>query len=235
MAERIGLLAGTVFYRKDYFAQAEKRTIDTKFGKAEVLLTDRWAYVPRHGLEGSVYVPAHRVNHAANITALKSIGVREVVGINSTGSLRPSLVPGSVVLPHDYISLACVPSICENEPMHITPHLSELVRVKLQAAAEKAGVPLVNGGVYWQNPGPRLETRSEILFQSHYADMVGMTLASEATISQELTLEYGSLCSVDNHGHGLSHTPLTAEEIMANAAANADKMWRIIQAYPELG
>lgn len=234
MAGLIGLIAGTVFYQTDYFARAEKKSVETKFGRAVVLLTERCAYVPRHGLEGQEYLPPHRINHPANLSALKEVGVTEVVGINSSGSLRPSLEPGSVVLPSDYISLAKIATIFDDRQVHITPQLSEKIRTKLIAAAKKADIRLVEGGIYWQNSGPRLETRAEIMFQSHYADMVGMTLASEATVAQELGLEYASLCSVDNHAHGLSPTPLTVEEILANAAANADKMFKIVQAYLEL-
>ena len=235
MPDLIGLIAGTVFYQKDYFAKAEARTVKTKFGEALVLLTGRWAYVPRHGLEGGNYVHAGRINHPANLAALKEVGVTEVVGVNSTGSLRPSLEPGSVVLPSDYICLSNVATIFDNgERGHITPRLSDLVRRKLIQAAKDANVRLVEGGIYWQNNGPRLETRAEIQLQSHYADMVGMTMASEATVGQELGLDYASLCSVDNHGHGLSPAPLTADEIQANAAHNAGRMFKIIQAYLEV-
>ena len=233
MSELVGIIAGTVFYHKDYFAQAEKRTVQTEYGQAVVLISGRWAYVPRHGLEGDAYIPAFKINHPANLAVLKELGVREVIGVNSSGSLRPSLEPGSVVLPSDYICLSNIPTIFDNYPGHITPGLNEKVRQKLIVAAANAEVRLVEGGIYWQNPGPRLETRSEIQLQSHYADMVGMTLASEATIGQELEMDYAALCSVDNHAHGLSPRPLTSKEITANAAANADTIFKIIKAYPE--
>ncbi len=233
MSELVGLIAGTVFYHKDYFAQAEKKTIETEYGQAVVLISGRWAYVPRHGLEGETYIPAFKINHPANLAALKELGVREVIGVNSSGSLRPSLEPGSVVLPSDYICLTNVATIFDDYPGHITPCLNEKVREKLVVAAAEADVRLIDGGVYWQNPGPRLETRAEIQLQSNYADMVGMTLASEATIAQELEMDYAALCSVDNHAHGLSPRLLTSQEITANAAANADTIFKIIKAYPK--
>jgi 5'-methylthioadenosine phosphorylase len=61
-----------------------------------------------------------------------------------------------------------------------------------------------------------------------------MTMASEAAVAQELDLPYASLCSVDNYAHGLSSTPLTEGEIGANAAANAEKMFRVILSYLDL-
>ena len=234
MADFIGLIAGTVFYQQDFFADAKRETVETAYGSASVMLIDNWAYVPRHGLEGELYCPPHKINHQANAAALISIGVKEVIGVNSCGSLRPSLEPGSVVLPNDYISLNQVVTIFEDTRGHIVPFLSETVRSKLRAAAELAAVHLMVGGIYWQNLGPRLETKAEIRLQSHYADMVGMTMASEATVAQEIGLEYASLCSVDNHAHGLSPKPLTSEEIIGNANANAEKIYRIIQSYLEV-
>lgn len=231
MSKLIGLVAGTVFYHQDYFKRAEHKSMETDYGTATVLVTDQWAYVPRHGLEGDVYLPPHKINHPANFAALKALDVEEIIGVNSSGSLRPSLAPGSVVLPSDYLCLSGGPTIFNRTRGHIIPCLSEKVRAKLAGAAEKADVHVVMGGIYWQNRGPRLETRAEIRLMSNYADMVGMTLASEASVAQELELEYASLCSVDNHAHGLSPVPLTAEEIVANASANADKIFRIIEAY----
>lgn len=234
MTDLIGLVAGTVFYHQDYFAKAEKKVIETEFGQATVLFTDGWAYVPRHGLEGEQFLPPHMINHPANFSAFKQLGIEEIIGVNSCGSLRPSLGPGSVVLPSDYISLHNMATIYHNTRGHIIPCLSEKVRSKLVAAAEEADVHMVEGGIYWQNRGPRLETRAEIRLQSHYADMVGMTMASEATVAQELGMQYAALCSVDNHAHGLSPMPLSSEEIMNNAAANSKRIFKIIQAYQKV-
>lgn len=232
MTALIGLVAGTVFYRQDFFCHLEPKIVDTRFGSATVLVSDRWAYVPRHGVKDGPYVPPHHINYAANMQALKTLGVQEVIGVNSCGSLRPSLGPGSVVLPSDYICLGNILTVYNDRQVHITPVLSETVRTKLKAAAKTANVHLVEGGVYWQTHGPRLETRAEIRLQSQFADMVGMTMASEATIAQELDMSYASLCSVDNLAHGLSPTPLSAEEILASAGGNADKIIKIVLAYP---
>ncbi|MBF0528191.1 MAG: MTAP family purine nucleoside phosphorylase [Deltaproteobacteria bacterium] len=232
MTVPIGLVAGTVFYRQDFFCNSEPHVVQTPFGPATILRSDRWAYVPRHGLEGEQYLPPHRINHQANLSALKALGVTEVIGVNSCGSLRPSLGPGSVVLPSDYICLGQIITIFEDRQVHITPVLNETVRAKLKDAAQTAGVHLVEGGVYWQTHGPRLETKAEIRLQSQFADMVGMTMANEATIAQELELSYASICSVDNLAHGLSPIPLSSEEILGNAAINAQKIIKIIESYP---
>ena len=234
MTKPVGLIAGTVFYYKDYFAQAERKVIETEYGQATVLLANKWVYIARHGLDGEPYIHAYKVDHLANIAALAELGVQDVIGINSCGSLRPSLEPGSVVLPSDYICFNNLVSVYNDQRAHITPRLSDLVRSKLSQAAKDAGIFLVEGGVYWQTPGPRLETRAEIQLLSHYADMVGMTLANEASVAQEMGLDYASLCSVDNHAHGLSPKSLTLEEITDNSTANADRILKILEKYMEV-
>jgi 5'-methylthioadenosine phosphorylase len=65
----------------------------------------------------------------------------------------------------------------------------------------------------------------------NFADLVGMTMASEAVIAQELGLRYGALCSVDNFAHGLVDQVLTMEEIVAHARENAAVTRRIAELY----
>ncbi|MBW1711121.1 MAG: MTAP family purine nucleoside phosphorylase [Deltaproteobacteria bacterium] len=234
MPKRIGLIGGTVFYHKDFFEKAEKKIIETNFGPALVALTEQIAYVPRHGIDGGKYILPHKINYQANLAVLKTLDVEEVIGVNSTGSLKMSLAPGTVVLPHDYICLTGIPTTAEDESLHIIPMLSEEVRSKLEKAATAAEVKLIDRAIYWETPGPRLETRAEISLIANFADLVGMTMASEATIAQELKIDYASLCSVDNYAHGLSETPLSEGEIRASAAANAEKIFSIIKAYLNL-
>jgi len=234
MTPRIGLAAGTVFYKQKMFKDAEDRQVKTPFGPARLILTDRIAYLPRHGLDGQGYIFAHAINHPANFFALKDLGVEEVIGICSTGSLKPSLPPGNVLVPSDYICLGPLPTTVTDHSLHITPVLSEKVRSKLGEASRQAEVEIVDGGIYWQSTGPRLETRAEIRFISDYAHLVGMTMASEAAVAQELGLAYAALCSVDNYAHGLSHTPLTEDEIRNRAGENAEKMFKIVEAYLDL-
>ena len=92
MTEPIGLIAGTVFYHKDYFSQAEKKVIETRYGPAPVLIADRWIYIARHGLDREPYIHAYKINHLANIAAMIELGVKEIIGINSCGSYKDSIV-----------------------------------------------------------------------------------------------------------------------------------------------
>jgi 5'-methylthioadenosine phosphorylase len=61
-----------------------------------------------------------------------------------------------------------------------------------------------------------------------WGDLVGMTLASEATLAMERDMEVAAICSVDNMAHGLSPEPLEFDAIMANAARNWDVIERLL-------
>ena len=54
------------------------------------------AFLPRHGR--SHEHPPHRIPYRANLWALRSLGVRQVLAPCAVGGLRPELGPGSLVV-----------------------------------------------------------------------------------------------------------------------------------------
>lgn len=234
MSKHFGLIGGTVFYEQDFLKNPEHHHIETEFGKALIIQSGSLYYVPRHGLSDDDYTLPHEINHPANLAALKNLGIKEVIGVCSTGTLRTAIPPGSLVAPHDYISLYQGPTAASKEERHIIPALSKKVRGKILLAAKKIDLTLTGEGVYWQSPGPRLETKAEVRLISGFADIVGMTMASEASVSQELGLAYASICSVDNFAHGLSSTELTEVDIRKNAQKSTEDIFRIVKEYIEL-
>lgn len=232
--EPLGVISGIILLqRKGIFGNLEEREMETAFGKAIVFFSDTVAFIPRHGKDPDHHILPHMINQRANLKALKDLGVKEVISINSTGSLKRKLMPGMIVIPEDFIMFAGTPTTVRSEAIHITPKLSEEVRRKLIEASGDCGTDAVHGGIYWQTTGPRLETRAEIVMMSRFADIVGMTMASEAIVAQELGLSYGSLCSVDNYAHGLGEKELTVDEILHHARINADVIFRIVTRYIE--
>jgi len=228
----IGIIAGTIFLQdKGIFSGGEEKFVDTSYGQANVFCFPRAVFIPRHGHDPSHHILPHEINHRANLSALRDLGAREVISINSTGSLNKKLKPGMLVVPDDFILLAEPPSTISGRAMHLTPRLDEDVRQRLIQTARQVGVEVATRGTYWQATGPRLETKAEIRMMVNFADLVGMTMASEAVIAQELGLRYGALCSVDNLAHGLVDQALTMEEIVAHARENAAVTRRITELY----
>lgn len=226
----LGIIAGGNFSPEEIEVR-ERRAVETPFGEP----SDRFAigslrgreviFLPRHGSRG---IPPHRINHRANIYAFKRLEVTKVVGVNSVGSLSEDVSPGWVVIPHDYLSPWSIMTFYEHQAMHVTPALDEGLRKCLIRAAERTGVDFVSRGIYVQTIGPRLETRAEIAMLRGFGDLVGMTMAHEATLCQEMGLAYASICSVDNYCHGIGAHPLTEEEISRGARENASRVQRVL-------
>ena len=231
----LGIISGTLFLQgKGIFSDLREETVETQFGRAQVFRSARIVFIPRHGGNPQHHILPHLVNHRANIQALKDLGAEEILGVNSTGSLKRRLKPGMLVFPDDYIMPMPGPTVISEKPVHITPALNADVRRRWLEATRECAVEAIDGGIYWQTAGPRLETRAEIAMISQFADLVGMTMASEAIIAQELELPYASLCSVDNYAHGLEDRELTMEKILWHARRNTETILRILTRYLEM-
>jgi 5'-methylthioadenosine phosphorylase len=183
----------------------------------------------RHGLDG--YTLPHRVDHVDNMRALADAGCDRVLAIGSVGGLRPDLGPGTFVCPDDFIAPGVSPSAFEDERAHRVPGFDPDWRTALVAAWKAAAaVPLVDGGVYWQTAGPRLETPAEIRMIAERADVIGMTIASECVVAGELGLAHAAICVVDNLANGIEGRELTIEELLAGRAANREALQAALEA-----
>jgi len=210
---------------------AEGKKMETPFGEPSDHFTigsmggKTVTFLLRHGSQG---IPPHRINHRANIFGMRELGISRVIGVNSVGSLKEGIPPGWLVIPHDYISPWQVMTFYDRQAVHITPRLDEDLRKLLIRAAEGVGVPFLEEGVYIQTVGPRLETKAEIAMLRNFGDVVGMTMANEATLCQERGIAYASICSVDNYCHGILEKPLVEEQISQKARENATQVNKIL-------
>ena len=200
----LGIVGGTSLLFSE-LPDLRKRQVHTPFGNAE-LLCGNIIMLMRHQ-QG---LPPHRINYRANMAALAIEGVDRIVAFGSSGSLNREITPGSLVIPTDYVSMTDIPSIHDHAIEHVLPVLSENLSKKLASCIPEAR----HGGVYVQTKGPRFETVAEILALSRVADLVGMTLASEATLACELGMDFAALCTVDNYANGLADGVLTYDEIL---------------------
>jgi 5'-methylthioadenosine phosphorylase len=200
----LGIIGGTSLL----FAELpvlEPRTVHTPFGNTDLLVGDV-VLLMRHQHDR----PPHRVNFRANLAALAIAGVDRIVAFGSSGSMNPKIEPGALVIPTDYVSLADIPSIHDHTVVHVMPELSRELSEALHRAVPAARL----GGTYVQTRGPRFETAAEIAGLSKVADLVGMTLASEATLARELGISFAAICTVDNYANGLTDDPLSWEEVL---------------------
>lgn len=208
---RVAVIGGSGVLEIELFAGLEKRGIDTPYGRVVVEEgPDGLFFLQRHGTPP---LPPHKLNHHANLAALKECGVKYVVAVNSVGSLQSEISPGSLLVPDDYFNPWAVKTFFADRLEFVTPGLSQAVRCSIISAAQELAIELVDGGTYIQTTGPRFETRAEVRVLSGWGTIVGMTLANEATLARELGLEYASLCLVDNYANGVCDQVVDFKEI----------------------
>src|SRR5437867_11786304 len=96
---RFGVIGGSGLYAVDGLSDVHELAVDTPFGPPSdpvvvgTLAGKRIAFLSRHG-RGHRYTPSE-VNYRANLYALRSLGVQQVIAITACGSLRDHLRPGA--------------------------------------------------------------------------------------------------------------------------------------------
>jgi purine nucleoside phosphorylase len=218
-------IAGTSLLQAHTFDRWEKTVVQTPYGEVLLRKTAGYVFLQRHGIQN---FPPHSINHLANIWALKSIKVRTVVAINSVGSLQSGIKPGAFVIPDDFFSPCSIPTFFQEEMRFIVPNMDENLAKRLYRVCRRLDMNVTLGGVYVQTTGPRLETRAEINFFKRFGDIIGMTLASEATLCMEQRIRYVSVCSVDNYGNGIASKPLTIAQMTTNAKRSVRAFERLV-------
>jgi len=198
---KLGVIGGTSLFGTKILEGAKEKWVETTYGNAYLLVTDELVFIPRHGK--ATNIPPHQINYKANLASFKLLGVEKVIGATSVGSLKRAITPRSLVVPHDYICLYNIPTVYDDKIVHVTPGLDDDLRSTLIAVSKDLGLDLIEQGVYFQTAGPRLETKAEINFMKNYADVVGMNMATEATLAKELGLRYADISTVDNYAHGI--------------------------------
>jgi purine nucleoside phosphorylase len=167
--------------------------------------------IPRHGFDRSI--PAHLVDHHANIRAACDLGCDRVLALGSAGSLDQDLKVGTLICPGDFYAPEIAPSFYSDPRGHSVPGFdAEWRRIVISAWGLLTKTELEDGGVYAQTIGPRFETPAEVRALANVADMVGMTIAAEAVLAGEAALAYAAVCTIDNLGNGISDKILTVDE-----------------------
>jgi purine nucleoside phosphorylase len=98
----IGIIGGSGLREPAFLENAKSRPLDTPYGapSAPPVLGRhgdlRVVFLLRHGL--GHHIPPHRLNHRANLWALKELGATVILATASSGSLKKA-IHGSVRRP----------------------------------------------------------------------------------------------------------------------------------------
>lgn len=248
MAEiSVGVIGGSGLYQIEGLHNVQEIRVSTPFGEpsdaimvGELERTDV-AFLPRHGR-------GHRISPSeipvrANIYALKSLGVQQIVSVSAVGSLREDIHPLDLVIPdqlidrtrsrvNTFFGQGLVAHVGFAEPF--CPVLSSL----LFEAASSEAIKVHRGGTGVVIEGPPFSTKAEsALYRSWGASVVGMTALPEAKLAREAEVCYATLAFVTDYDcWHQSEKPVTVEEVVGNLVRSAAAAKNILRrAVPMMG
>ena len=244
----LGLIGGSGLYGLPLDA-AEWRDVPTPWGApSDQILSGTLggipvSFLPRHG-RGHVHAPGELPSRA-NIAALKSLGVTDVVSISAVGSFREEMEPGHIVVvdqfvdrtvgrPPSFFGTGCVAHVSLAEPT--CPRLLRLAA----DAAQAAGATVHRGGTYLCMEGPQFSSRAEsrIWREAWGCDVIGMTAMPEARLAREAELCYATVAMVTDYdswheGHGAVDVSAVLAVLAANVARGRDLATRLPEGLEE--
>ncbi|UCG59308.1 MAG: S-methyl-5'-thioadenosine phosphorylase [Phycisphaerales bacterium] len=245
--ELVGLIGGTGLgdALAEQLADVEFHDVETPFGKpgASIMVgrlgKRQVAFINRHG-KGHKLSPSE-VPFAANIFALKKLGVHTVIGSGAAGSLREDIAPGELVIVDQFIdktfrrtssffggfgAVHC--EMAEPTCAH--------VRSVLVDTAKQVDVRTHARGTYVCMEGPQFSTRAESLMHRAWGgDLIGMTAMPEAKLAREAQMCYALVALASDYDcwkpHEASKGKQTLlEEIISNLQRATNNCLELIRA-----
>ncbi len=238
----LGIIGGSGLYEMPGLERVREVRVTTPFGDPSDALIEGWLgeqqliFLPRHG-RGHRFTPTE-VPYQANIWALKSLGVTDIVSVSAVGSMREDIHPGDMVLvdqfidrtvsrPRTFFDRGVVAHVGFADPV------SHRVHAALRRACERVHVRHHNSGAYVCIEGPQFSTRAE----SHTfrtwpgVAVIGMTNLPEARLAREAEIPYATLAlATDYDCWHEAHDAVTVEQVIATLHANIENAQKILRA-----
>jgi len=238
---QIAIIGGTGLTKLPTFEISRREKIITQWGEPSSdiifgkLFGAEMVFIARHGENHTI--PPHRINYRANIQALKQVGISSIIAAAAVGGIRSDMGPAKIVVPNQIIDYTHgrADTFFEDHLDHVT-HIdfthpySLVLREQLLDAGFRAGLRVIDGGVYACTQGPRLETPAEITrIERDGGDLVGMTGMPEAALARELGIEYAACAIVANWAAGKSGDEITMADIEQNLVKGMADFVRLLE------
>lgn len=206
----IGVIGGSGLY--ELLTDARTVDVDTPYGppshppEVGVVSGRRVAFLPRHG--AGHRFPPHEINYRANLWALRSLGVRQILAPCAVGSLRPELGPGSIMVPDQVVDRTNgrTQTYYDTGAVHVPfadPYCQD-GRAAVLKSASSTGTEAYDGGTMVVVQGPRFSSRAESQWYAAAGwSLVNMTGHPEAVLARELALCYTAVALVTDHDAGI--------------------------------
>ena len=239
MKARLAVIGGSGLYSIEGALVREELEVPTPWGLPSELIAiveiagEPVAFLPRHG-RGHRLLPSE-VPSLANIWALKSLGVEQILSVSAVGSLSETIAPGDFVLCDDLVDkTAHRPSTYFGGG--VAGHVSFAEPFCSGMRGEIGGVlsghrhSFHPSGTYVCMEGPAFSTRAESrLHRSWGAALIGMTALPEARLAREAEMCYATVAMVTDYDCWKSDgEEVTVEMVIATMKENTAAIRRMI-------
>lgn len=229
----LAVIGGSGFYT--FLENPRTVTVDTPWGAPSAPIAigqvgDREvAFLPRHG-SGHEF-PAHRVPYRANLWALRSLGVRQILAPCAVGGLQEAYGPGTFVVPDQLVDRTTgrTQTYFDEGACHISfadPYCDRLRGHLLDGLHGHGPVDatIVEDGAMVVIEGPRFSTRAESRWYAEQGwAVVNMTGHPEAVLAREMALCYATVALVTDHDAGVD----------SGSAVNMDAVFEVFSTHTD--
>jgi 5'-methylthioadenosine phosphorylase len=233
----IGVIGGSGFY--EFLDSADEIRVETPYGPPSDPLVigeiggKRVAFLPRHGRDHRF--PPHKIPYQANMWALRSVGVRQIIAPSAVGSLTADYGPGTLAIPDqivDRTSGRIQTFYDEGTAVHIqfADPYCPVGRSTAIGSASAVGWEPLTAGTLVVIEGPRFSTRAESRwYAAQDWTLIGMTGHPEAVLARELALCYTTVTLVTDTDAGIEEGEgVTQDEVFRVFAVNIAKLREVI-------
>jgi len=238
---KIGIIGGSGLEDPQILSDVREEEVTTPYGnpasflKHGIINEKDVVLISRHGKHHQ-YSPTE-VNYRANLYALKEAGVTHIVATTACGSLKEEIGRGHFVVLDQFIDFTkhrinTYADTFENGVVHTamaTP-FDETLRGLFFTAATELNFTVHAKGTVVTIEGPRFSTKAESkMFQLWGADVINMSVATEASLANELKIPYAAIAmSTDYDCWKDDEAPVSWEDILKIFHQNADNVKKIL-------
>ncbi len=231
----LAVIGGSGFYT--FLDDPRSVTVDTPYGPTSAPISvghvgDRLvAFLPRHGSNHEF--PAHRVPYRANMWALRSLGVRQILAPCAVGGLQEAYGPGTFVVPDQLVDRTTgrTQTYFDEGACHISFADPYCERLRGHLLTGLADHDPVDGGAMVVIDGPRFSTRAESRwYAAQDWAVVNMTGHPEAVLARELALCYSTVALVTDHDAGVdAGSAVSMESVFEVFASHTDTLKQVLR------
>ncbi len=239
---QVGIIGGTGFYSL-LTGEVHEVWIDTPYGTPSDKVTigevggRTVAFLPRHSKGHTI--PPHQINYRANIWALKSLGVTDIIAPNACGSLQNQVKPGEFVICDQFVdrTRGRIDTFYDGP---IVTHVSAaepycpILREHAIHVCRELEIPHHERGTVVVIQGPRFSTKAESRwFTAQGWEVINMTQYPECMLAREQEISYVNISLITDYDAGLvaddmeAH-PVNNQEVIRMFRANLNNLRRIV-------